>query len=383
MRISGLTVYRVSIPFRRSFGHALQWRDKTDTLVIGLQSDCGVTGWGEILPRPYLTGESIGGVLALELPEIVRRWYGRSFENREEVLQALHQELDRGSRSLAAIAGWELAVLDLAGKTFGFAAGDVLSKTIGPELEIGVVIGFDVTTEKLERHCQLLRLVGRRHIKVKVGLSDDIRRLEIVNRVFGPEVPIRIDANGAWAAEEAIATLRRMRHYNVCSVEQPVLAHDLEGMRKVREQTGMIVVADESLCNLADAHSLITARAADVFNIRIAKCGGLLASRNLVSLAKNMGISCQLGTLVGETGILSRASDIFGERIEGFEFVEGKQQNRRLLTQDIVEDAAVMGTAIPIHGLGVSVAPSTLSRWAASASGHPEGVQGEQHEYCQ
>ncbi|HEY1528399.1 MAG TPA: enolase C-terminal domain-like protein [Candidatus Angelobacter sp.] len=265
-----------------------------------------------------------------------------------------------------------MALLDLAGKAFSFAAGDVLGRGVGPELEAGVVIGFDVPMEKLEKYCLWLRLAGRRHIKMKVGRRDDLRRLQIVNAVLGPTVPIRVDANGAWSVDEAISQVRRMRYLNVCSVEQPVAAHDLDAMRNVREKTGMPVVADESLCSLGDACSIVNARAADVFNIRIAKCGGFLASLDLVKLAKDSGLSCQLGTLVGETGILSRASEIFGERVEGFRFLEGKRQNRQLLVQDIVEDPGVPG----MNGLGITMAEESLARWAAFASEISERVQG-------
>jgi L-alanine-DL-glutamate epimerase-like enolase superfamily enzyme len=372
MRIADVTVYRICIPFRRPFGHALYWRDKTETIILCISSDAGLKGWGEVLPRSYLDGGTIADVISREVPDLVESWRGRTFESGDQVVAALREEHHRRSCSLATLAGWELAVLDLAGKAFGFAAGDVLGRTVGPELEAGVVIGFDVDTEKLERNCLLLRLAGKRHVKVKVGRDNDLRRLQIVNAVLGPAVPIRIDANCAWSEDEAISQLRRMRQWNVCSIEQPVSARDLDAMRKVREKTGMAVVADESLCSLEDACSIVKARAADVFNIRIAKCGGFLASLDLVKLAKDSGLSCQLGTLVGETGILSRASEIFGERVEGFHFLEGKRQNRQLLVQDIVEHPGAHGA----HGLGITVAGERLDRWAAFASEISERVQG-------
>jgi L-alanine-DL-glutamate epimerase-like enolase superfamily enzyme len=373
MRIADVTVYRICIPFRRPFGHALQWRDKTETIILCISSDSGLKGWGEVLPRWYLGGATIDLVLSRELPELIEAWRGRTFENGDQVVAALHEEHHCGSCSLATRAGWELALLDLAGKSFDFAAGDVLGRTVGPELEAGAVIGFEVGTEKLERYCLLLRLAGRRHIKMKVGRRDDLSRLQLVNAVLGEAFPIRVDANAAWPVDEAISQVRRMRPWNVCSVEQPVAAHDLDAMRKVRDKTGMPVVADESVCSLADACSIIKARAADVFNIRIAKCGGFLASLKLVKLAKDSGLSCQLGTLVGETGILSRATEIFGERVEGFNFLEGKQQNRRLLVDDIVEDTGEHGK----YGLGITIAEERLARWgAASRSKIPQQVQG-------
>jgi L-Ala-D/L-Glu epimerase len=372
MRIADVTVYRVSIPFRRPFGHALYWRDKAETVILCISCNAGLKGWGEVLPRWYLGGPTIDLVLSRELPELMESWHGRTFENSDEVVAALRTEHYRGSCSLATLAGWELAVLDLAGKAFSFAAGDVLGRTVGPELEAGVVIGFDVDTEALERHCLLLRLAGKRHIKVKVGRDDDLHRLQIVNSVLGPAVPIRIDANCAWSQGEAISQLGRMRQWNVCSVEQPVAARDLDGMRNVRGKTGMRVVADESLCTVGDARSIIQARAADVFNIRLAKCGGFLASLEVVKLARNSGLACQLGTLVGETGILSRAAEIFGERVEGFTFLEGKQQNRRLLVEDIVGDTGAHGK----YGLGITIAEERLARWAASRSNISQQIQG-------
>ena len=163
-----------------------------------------------------------------------------------------------------------------------------------------------------------------------------------------------------------------MRRWNVRSVEQPVSAGDLNGMRKVREKTGIAVVADESFRTMADARSIIKARAADVLNIRVAKCGGLRASLELVNFAKHSGLSCQLGTLVGETGILSRAAEIFGERVEGFEFLEGRLQNKQLLVEDIVEDAG----APERYGLGLRVAEEHLARWQTSRSGIAQKIQG-------
>lgn len=339
MRIGSVRIYRLRIPFRSSFVHALKFRSETDTLVLRLTSSDGITGLGEILPRPYLTGETVESVLAM-IPALVSRWLSRTFEDQEDVLAALHGERQAAGRMLATLAGWELAVIDLAGRTFGFEAGAVLGPVLNPGLESGAVIDFGIPTDALHKYCILLRLRGERHLKLKVGHdhADDIRRLSIVSSVFGPECPLRIDANGVWTAREAIRALANMRSFNLRSVEQPVQASDLEGMRTVREETNLPVMADESLCSLEDAERLIEERAADILNIRIAKCGGLLACHELVKLAKSAGLQCHLGTLVGETGILMRAAGVFGQRVEGFECLEGKYQNRTLLKWDIVEE---------------------------------------------
>src|SRR4029077_13999171 len=135
---------------------------------------------------------------------------------------ALYEELRLSGRALATFAGWELAILDMAGKGFRFAAGDLLGPISGPELIAGAVIDFGVPTYNLEKHCRLLRLAGRSHIKVKVGLNDDLSRLSLVQEVFGADLPLCLDANGAWTADHAIAMLRQMARFNIRSVEQPV-----------------------------------------------------------------------------------------------------------------------------------------------------------------
>ena len=87
---------------------------------------------------------------------------------------------------------------------------------------------------------------------------------------------------------------------------------------------------------------------------------------------KDSGLSCQLGTLVGETGVLSRAAEIFGERVEGFNFLEGKRQNLRLLVEDVVENGQTHGD----YGLGITMAEERLARWTASRSNIFQQVQG-------
>lgn len=364
MRIANVTAYHVRIPFVTAFSHALQSRSHTEAIILKVVSSQDHTGIGEILPRPYLTGETIESVVRDALPTIVQRWARTSLEDRDHVLAELNEQLRCSGRDLATFAGWETAILDVAGQDFGFSPGDVLGPAKRSDLATGVVIDFDIRTCILERHCRLLRLCGHHHLKVKVGLMDDLHRLQIIHNVFGPEYGLRLDANGAWCADEAIQHLRELKPFNVISVEQPVPAHDLSGMRAVREKTGIPVVADESLCTVADGESLIHEMAADIFNIRIAKCGGLLGSSRLLKLAQRAGLSCQLGTLVGETGILSRVAETLGQRVGDFAFLEGKGQNKRLLERDIVEILPESGAAA--HGYGIALNNSTMAQLQVS-----------------
>jgi muconate cycloisomerase len=221
------------------------------------------------------------------------------------------------------------------------------------------VIGFDVATPDLKKHCALLRMTAKTHVKVKVGRADDLERLAIVAATFGADHPLRLDANGAWPVDGAIERLREMRaRFAIHSVEQPIPNGDLSGLRRVRVETGVKVMVDESLCTLDDGRRLIDAGAADIFNIRIGKCGGLLGSLRLVELARAAGLGVHLGALVGETTVLSRAAEIFGRHVPGFACLEGKGQSRFLLGGDV----AVEVPGGP--GLGVELREDELRRYA-------------------
>lgn len=353
MKIKAFELHPIRIPFKTSFTHARYERSETRAVIVVLRSAEGVVGFGEILPRDYVTGETLEGVLLHVAPAMGARFAGRTFEHVDDVVGYLRRELDHAGRNLATFCGFETALLDVAGRTFGFGLGDVLGRPPGPPLSAGVVIGFNVTTKELARHAAVMRLRSTRHIKVKVGLTDDVERLSIIADAV--RVPLRIDANGAWrSAAEAISRLRAMRLIPLASVEQPLPPQDVIGTCRVREETGVPVVADEALCTCEDADRLIRERAADLFNIRVAKCGGVLGSLRIVERANENGLGCHLGTLVGETGILTRVAEMFGRHVPGFDWLDGKAQNALLLEDDVLDDPRDAVRA-PTSGTGLGV----------------------------
>ncbi len=356
MRIEEIGWRHLRIPLKTAFAHARRERAVSEAIVVWVETDLGITGWGEIQPRAYVTGETIERVLQETCPAMRGRWLGASFETNEEAVSFARADLDAVGRNLATFCGFELALLDAAGQCFEISCGDQLGPARATPLPAGVVIGFEVETEALEKHATLLRFKKRTHVKVKVGRDDDLERLVIVQRVLG-ELRLRLDANMAWSAEEAIAKLAAFQREGVriASIEQPVPAGDLAGMARVRAESGVPVMADESLCTIEDAERLIDAGAADIFNIRLGKNGGFVGSLRLVSQAKSHGLGLHLGTMVGETGILSAASELFGERIDAFECLEGKGQNEWLLASDVLVEGERRR-----HGLGIAVSRSSV-----------------------
>jgi L-alanine-DL-glutamate epimerase-like enolase superfamily enzyme len=340
MKVEAVHLQHVRIPLKRAFKHALHERNHADAALVTVVGDDGSVGWGEIQPRRYVTGESMDDVLATEGPEMARALVGTTLSSWGDATGWLEaQAAARGPR-LATLCGFDLALLDAMGQSLSEPLETVLGGMSGPSLPAGVIVGFEQPTEKVARYCATLRLSGKKHVKVKVGLEDDTERLAAIVKVF-KTLPLRLDANAAWTVDEAIERLGALQAVApIASIEQPVVADDIEGLRRIQAETGIAVMADESLRDLADAEQLIERQAASIFNVRLGKNGGVWAAHRLCARAREAGVQIHLGTMVGETGVLSRASEVFGRCEPGFDCLDGKGQNAFLLEVDILGESS-------------------------------------------
>ena len=138
--------------------------------------------------------------------------------------------------------------------------------------------------------------IGRGYdcLKMKVGVNPelDVARLAAVREAVGKDVVIRIDANQAWQPKEAVRILNRMqeRGLDIELVEQPVKAHDYEGLKYVTERSFVPVLADEAVFSPEDAMTIMKMGAGDLINIKLMKCGGLYNALKIASAAEVYGV---------------------------------------------------------------------------------------------
>jgi len=136
-------------------------------------------------------------------------------------------------------------------------------------------------------------------LKLKVGsdASSDVLRVRAARSAVGPDVSIRLDANQGWTPREAVRVITALEDASLAVelVEQPVQAADLDGLAWVTARVSTPVMADESVYGVRDLTELISRRAADMVNIKLAKCGGLSTARTLLELAH----AHEMGTIIG------------------------------------------------------------------------------------
>ncbi len=374
--LRAIDILPLRIPFQQAFTHSTMSRAESDAIVVRVHDDDGVTGYGESLPRPYVTGEDAEAVVAALRDDLGPRALGVALDPGSAAVPQIDEfltEWKRNRPTSVGIVAWnatacalELALLDRAFKRAGQSVMTWLPPARANVTYTGVIDASDpaAAAQIARRFMQ----AGMNSIKVKVGIDDDAARLRAVRESVDDDVEIRVDANGVWSADAAVAALNALKPFNIVAVEQPVTAADLDGMRHVREQTGLRVIADESLVTEDNAAALIAANACDVFNIRVSKCGGLIASARIAQMAAEAGIGVQIGAQVGETSLLSAAGRALAAHVPSLEYLEGSF-GTHLLSEDIAFESVMFGYGgrgelLPRPGLGVAVNEDALERLA-------------------
>lgn len=367
MKIVKIDLLETKIPFRFTFRHSLAARSEGHGVLVRVTDDSGRIGYGECVPRSYVTGETPESVLAALESHLAPRWLGRDVASFDDLVDAIEEGLEGLPRDRhAAHCALELALLDVGGRCFDRSAGDLLGPIVHDALDYSGVISADGIETSI-KILGLMKEFGFGRVKLKVGANDadDDELLAAARDILGPACKLRIDANCAWTWEQALRRLEDFTPYALEAVEQPLPGDDIDGLSELTSRSPVPVIVDESLASLEDARMLIDRGACHHFNIRVSKCGGLVNARRLRQAATEAGLGCQLGAQVGETVLLSAAGNLFASRTPDILFCEGSF-GTILLAEDIgVQDLTLQprtpSRALDGPGLGVDVDTERLA----------------------
>lgn len=382
MRIADLTVYAVRIPFKKKITHASHSRSETDSLVVRCRLTDGTEGWGEGLPRPYVTGENLDQAWdVIRATDLVRQlgdeWsdLGSSVERLAAFDVHRLPNDDRGCFGNSARCALELSILDALCRAHQQPLSNItalvpMTAAIRTRVDKVRYSGAftAMTPWKQITRALLMRAFGFHQAKVKVGVAgvDDVALLKRLRSWLGNSVDIRIDANEAWTCANLRDHLEPLKPFGITAVEQPVPHADVDGLAALRKDLGVPIMHDESLCSEIDARRAIERGTCDLFNIRLSKCGGLLPSLKLAAMAQQAGLGYQLGCQVGETGILSAAGRAFATTVKNIRYLEGSYDRflvaERLTKEDLTFGWGGYAPALTGPGLGITMDPQSLQR---------------------
>jgi L-alanine-DL-glutamate epimerase-like enolase superfamily enzyme len=372
MRIKNLRAFQLHLPFRFSFTHAHIKRKSSQNIIVETVLDSGTKGYGESLPRDYVTGETAETVLkvyeGLNLNDL-----SRDFSNYEEVVSCLREhgflkEDDRENN--AARCALEMSILDAFSKEFNVPILSFYtnsSLTLDDPLPVSGVISLG-RSAKLMAYLSWAKALRFSEVKIKVSgeVRKDIKRVGVIRRTLGSDVAIRIDANMAYSFEEALEFLRGVRRYEVVSIEDPVKDQDLDRLPELKALTNAEIILDEPVCTLAEVQKFLDKSYFDTINIRLSKCGGFIKSLEIADFLWEKGKGIQLGCQVGETSILTSAGYHFMKHFGCLTHYEGGYEGI-LLSRRITEEkfsirrGGYLENNIKSNGLGVTILDNRLT----------------------
>jgi L-alanine-DL-glutamate epimerase-like enolase superfamily enzyme len=266
-------------------------------VVVRVTDSDGVTGWGEAPQVWQVTGESLAGAEACVTGPLAAVVAGRDPDDLHALLRDVGAAVAANHGAKAAV---DVALHDLVARRRGVSLPVLLGGT-------ALRVPTDVTlaagdADALAETARARAADGFGVLKMKVGTdaATDVARVRAVREAVGPGVRIRLDANQGWTARDAVRVICGLEDagLDVELVEQPVAAADLDGLAWVTARVRTPVLADESVYGVRDLVEVVRRRAADLVNVKLAKCGGLRVAATLLELARAQGMGSIVGSMM-------------------------------------------------------------------------------------
>ena len=336
-----LDIYRTAIPARR-FEHAAASRDVAEAVVVRLELADRTVGWGETLPRDYVTGETLETV-----PRDIESLLWPAAAGGDSAGKDLPVSDAEGRPITAARCAVEVALYHAwHRRKYPTLDGVAAYMRPFPAVRVSGVLG-SADPKRTARRLRLMRCCGLRDFKLKLGLGDDAdaENLRLVCRRIGKALArgtctLRVDVNGAWTADETPGRVADLAARGVCAVEQPVFGPP-EALAELAPRCRLPLIADESCVTGADARALLAAPKIWL-NLRLSKNGGIWPCWHLARLAAEAGTPFVVGCMVGESAILSAAQRHLLWLAPQPRFVEGNY-GRFLLRDDLTRRSVRFG----------------------------------------
>lgn len=282
----------LTVPFRISRG--VQYT--SPNVLVDLQYE-ELTGNGEASPSEEY-GESLETVLAC-----ISLFAGNLGDDPfliEEIQQRLQKIIRLNPSARAAV---DMALYDIMGKKLGVPVYKLLGLNPAHAAYTSFTIGID-TPEQMAKKALLAK--DYPILKIKVGTRHDIEILKAIRDVSN--ATIRVDANAAWTPKEAIKTINALAPYNIEFVEQPVAARDLAGLKLVRENVPLPIIADESCVTVDDIPRVVDC--VDGINIKLMKCGGISHALKMIHTARAHNLRIMIGCMIESSLAITAAAHL-------------------------------------------------------------------------
>ena len=317
LKIIKVNTEAINIPLDEPFTIAIGTKYNIENALISIELENGMAGFGEAAPLEPINGENQATALAT-LEACKDFLLGKSVDDYRNISSHLKTVF---SAQVTARCAIEMALLDAYTKSLGIP----LYKFFGGSAEsIETDFTIDIVPPPVaKKNAATLAEKGYRVLKTKVGknLREDIERLKAI-KAGAPGCDVTLDANQGYSPPDAVHFLEALKTNNIRPLlfEQPVVKHDLAGMKFVKDHTSVPVGADESVFTSADAIDIVRSGCADVINIKLMK-SGIVEALDIAAIARSANVKLMMGCML-ETRLALGCSVHFAAGLGGFSFID-------------------------------------------------------------
>ena len=294
MKITKVEPIRLAIPYEHGapkpgLSGAVGTRTTQDAVYVRVETDAGITGWGEAFGF---------AACSVTYAAMVRAVAPLALGRDPTDIAALMDDLQRGLKNMArngpvgfALSGLDIALWDIAGKVAGKPVHALLGGTTKTRIPAYASLLRLNTPEHVTRVCAHALSRGYRHIKLH---ERTVEAVAAARAAIGPGVPLMLDTNCQWDLGQALDMAHRLRPYDLAWLEEPIYPpDDFEALARLRREAGMPIAAGENLGNLMDIRHIIAAGAVDVVQPDAAKMGGITEIVKALALAETAGVEAE------------------------------------------------------------------------------------------
>ncbi|WP_088011976.1 dipeptide epimerase [Gottfriedia acidiceleris] len=301
MIIQSIKVETEVFPLKKPFKTALRTATEIENTFVYVELEDGIVGVGAAAPTLAITGESKESIETILKTVLTPVLVGRDIRNINELSLLIERSCVANTSAKAAM---EIALYDALCQYFNLPLYQYLGGRTN-HLKNDMTVSVGTVDEMCHDAMQIIK-DGFSVLKIKVGKdwSTDIERIMAIREKVGTDITIRVDANQGWTPRQAVSIIKELEHLNskIELIEQPVHAGDIDGLKFVKQNVNIPIMADESLFSPQDALRLIKEDAVDLLNIKLMKTGGIRRALQIADIAERANIPCMIGSMM-ETSV--------------------------------------------------------------------------------
>lgn len=297
MIVARVEALPLNLRFRAPLASSQWTYDRIANVLIRVESEDGLVGFGEAAPLPHFSGETQAAVLSHLRDHLAPLLVGH------DAFDVIRLG-DRMARALGgaqtAKAGLDMAVHDLIGKRLGVPVYRLLGGLVQDGFSSCRAVGYGEPDAMVASvHGYLEEGYTTFEVKMDEDPWASLRRIQAILESTPEDTVYFFDPNEAWSLSDTLTIGRRLRQARGSFYfEQPIAKENLAGMAEIRSVTGIPISSDESVQGPASVLALIQAKATDILNIKLTKVGGFRPAMQCMAIAEASGISYRVDTMV-------------------------------------------------------------------------------------